>query len=538
MHWAVPLLSLVLARFGDRQGLVRRLDPVLLLPLSALDIEQPTLTAWIQVAVSRLPRNTRVIAMAEKCPDMATFECHQLHLHCGGHKRIDLMTETMWKRLDDMGVSHVLLLQLDSRVCRTIDASEFDKWSKYDYIGAPWAHLQRAVGNGGSSFRSVRCMRIWSRMARVQSCHAHPEDVFISTHPTSSCTIAPFAVANAFAIESIAHQRPAFSHVHRLDGSINPFSRHWLGTADNIRDMCPQRGRVVIDGQHNSVFTGGPEAIIQLACAFKAWLPDTYFYTHASQAIHKVYQKEYPASRSIAYTSLRKGDVYIIPEVFECPIALVQKGVRVYIWELAHRTERVAAQRARGCHYISHNFALSRPPPNGVGVPRSSVLRPYITPSIVNAARSGHGHTNEVLLDNDNPQEVVEATQAACALLKCTVIKVKGFERKQLPALYSRSKVVIDWCLVGSERMPIEAALYGTVLITSDCKCGDDRRDFPIPARNVLKRPHQIMGALRRVLEDYEKEKGDMLPLRQIYGGLNHATLERETMQWYRAIQH
>jgi len=238
MHWAVALLSLVLARFGDRQGLVRRLDPVLLLPLSALDMEQPTLTAWIQVAVSRLPRNTRVIAMAEKCPAMATFECHQLHLHCGGHKRIDLMTETLWKRLDNMGVSHVLLLQLDSRVCRTIGGSEFDKWSKYDYIGAPWAHLQRAVGNGGSSFRSVRCMRIWSRMARVQSCHAHPEDVFISTHPTSSCTIAPFAVANAFAIESIAHPRPAFSHVHRLDGSINPFSLHWLETADKIRAMC------------------------------------------------------------------------------------------------------------------------------------------------------------------------------------------------------------------------------------------------------------------------------------------------------------
>ena len=146
----------------------------------------------------------------------------------------------MWQRLHDIGVSYVLLMQLDSRVCRQVTSSELIAWSNYDYIGAPWAHLNQMVGNGGASFRSVRCMRIWSKMARQRSCHAFPDDLYISTHPVHQCLIAPFAIANAFAIESMHHPRPAFAHVYNLDGTLKSFSRSYLGNVTEIRSMCPE----------------------------------------------------------------------------------------------------------------------------------------------------------------------------------------------------------------------------------------------------------------------------------------------------------
>ena len=54
--------------------------------------------------------------------------------------------------------------------------------------------------------------------------------------------------------------------------------------------------------------------------------------------------------------------------------------------------------------------------------------------------------------------------------------------------LLASASIVIDWCMVGTERMPVEAVLCGAVLLTSACRKGGgaDPRDFPLPAQNVL----------------------------------------------------
>lgn len=73
-----------------------------------------------------------------------------------------------------MRAEKVLVFQVDSALC---SGSPFmvDDFLAYDYIGAPWAHADHAVGNGGLSLRSVdKMLHIAQHFYRS----AHPEDVF------------------------------------------------------------------------------------------------------------------------------------------------------------------------------------------------------------------------------------------------------------------------------------------------------------------------------------------------------------------------
>ena len=65
-------------------------------------------------------------------------------------------------------------------------------------------------------------------------------------------------------------------------------------------------------------------------------------------------------------------------------------------------------------------------------------------------------------------------------------IVVKGYKRSELPKLFRSAKVVVDWCMRGSERMPIEAVLNGALLLTSNCQSATDRRDYPLPPVGVV----------------------------------------------------
>ena len=73
-----------------------------------------------------------------------------------------------------MHADKVLIFQVDSVLCSGSNYS-IDDFLAYDYIGAPWIHAGRGVGNGGLSLRSVDRML---DIARHFNRTAHPEDVF------------------------------------------------------------------------------------------------------------------------------------------------------------------------------------------------------------------------------------------------------------------------------------------------------------------------------------------------------------------------
>ena len=128
--------------------------------------------------------------------------------------------------------------------------------------------------------------------------------------------------------------------------------------------------------------------------------------------------------------------------------------------------------------------------------------------------------------------------------LNCTATVVQGYSESQVDELLREAAVVVDDCLVGSERMPIEAVLCGAVMLTR--RCGNESsiphaRDFPIPRRNILPSglgSTRAAGAryvqvLARVLRDLEGEARDYAAMRTLYTEeISASSLRREASEW------
>lgn len=306
----------------------------------------------------------------------------------------------------------------------------------------------------------------------------------------------------------------------------------------------PKR-RVVIDGKSLYYFSGGPEAMIQLCLSFKAFLPEGYLFWLDANEPNTQFHAAYNSSRSIPVIhseDLIAGDILILPEIQPCPKDLVEKGVQVYIWLLAHKPDR--GRLANGCKMFSHNFWLagnhdSTPPDMApVEIPTDWVVRPYVSETLKPRDwNSSDKKENLVLIDNDSPDEIRAAVEGFCQELGCNATVVIHFQRSALPDLFDRAKIVIDWCMRGSERMPLESSLRGAILVTSPCQCGSDFRDYPIPQRNVVSDAGDALkDAMKRILTNWEKEYEDNARFRQLYTDLNATTMMWETKTFYYSI--
>jgi hypothetical protein len=92
-----------------------------------------------------------------------------------------------------------LIFHTDSVLLQPLDVGRF--WD-YDYVGAPWPHLQNMVGNGGLSLRRLAAMKeICERHTRTKGT---PEDLFFAyCLREDGYRVAPFEVARAFSCEMI-----------------------------------------------------------------------------------------------------------------------------------------------------------------------------------------------------------------------------------------------------------------------------------------------------------------------------------------------
>lgn len=143
---------------------------------------------------------------------------------------------------------------------------------------------------------------------------------------------------------------------------------------------------------------------------------------------------------------------------------------------------------------------------------------------------------NLILIDNDTPGNVVDKVKEICDVILCKTIFVSGFSRDDLVSLYLQAKVVLDWCMRGSERMPIEAVLRGVVLVTSDCQSVQDQRDFPIPKRNIVDL-NSLQSALQRILSNFISEQNDYHMMRNLYMSLGNNTLIVEAVRFLSTIE-
>lgn len=135
---------------------------------------------------------------------------------------------------------HALLVQWDGFVIHPRSWS--DEFLAFDYVGAPWRHVDGPfrVGNGGFSLRSKRLMDAVAARAVV---NVHPEDAFIcrSLRPELErigLRFAPEPVAARFAIEngSLAGRPFGFHGLAHFP--------HVLGASDTeacLRSLLPAR---------------------------------------------------------------------------------------------------------------------------------------------------------------------------------------------------------------------------------------------------------------------------------------------------------
>jgi hypothetical protein len=85
------------------------------------------------------------------------------------------------------------------------------------------------------------------------------------------------------------------------------------------------------------------------------------------------------------------------------------------------------------------------------------------------------------LVDNDVPDDVYQVIKAATAEANGRVLYLDNLNRTQMVDAYERAKVMIDWCMRGSERCPLESALYGAITMSNMCDTGANFADFPVP---------------------------------------------------------
>jgi hypothetical protein len=96
---------------------------------------------------------------------------------------------------------------------------------------------------------------------------------------------------------------------------------------------------------------------------------------------------------------------------------------------------------------------------------------------------------------------------------------IQGMNFEQIDALYKRCKVVIDQGLPGAERVPLEAATYGAIVLlddNTDNSISSEWLDFPIPADYVSKwDDKRLEDKLYHALTNYEAEMRRFEPMRR-----------------------
>lgn len=166
--------------------------------------------------------------------------------------------------------------------------------------------------------------------------------------------------------------------------------------------------------------------------------------------------------------------------------------------------------------YLSHNQYLSSWTYHGQGdeikkgeiqevikLPPERIIHPYMSPYVVERAFHNAGLQHDgliiyersfiktkkrklILLDDDVLEEVKRAVERAASKHNAEVKVLNGMGRDELLNTYEEAMIVIDWCMRGSERCPLEAALFGAIAITNKCATGLAFADFPIPGEFLI----------------------------------------------------
>ena len=219
---------------------------------------------------------------------------------------------------------------------------------------------------------------------------------------------------------------------------------------------------------------GGCEALVQLSIAFQGACVDLDCKVYIEQTPNyaKLWKKQY--NKELIYDTksldlLTYGDIYIIPELVECP--KLNPGVQLFVYILG----AYVVCRNNDVQYISHNqyFAsnytfLHVPQVSGlkemtISLTNDYIIHPYINRAIVHHAKNfsglsidgvmlrsksltAHKKKNLVLLDSDIPDILTKIIQDAVEISGGSYLKIIGLSRNQVLNAYEEGKRIYLCC--------------------------------------------------------------------------------------------
>lgn len=312
--------------------------------------------------------------------------------------------------------------------------------------------------------------------------------------------------------------------------------------------------RVIIHQRWESL-AGGAEALLQLALAFHSWMPNGTYVQGLTVSTETADQwfDWYPEIRALKavdpnkalmadVSAMLNGDIYIIPEVYPCPTDLVKMGVNVFIWKLGSVHNRghdtLAGQRRYiqdGCKYLSHDHFLTSV--EELKISEDKILLPYMSPpkSHSKIVVSNVNRKRLIIVNGHDPSsQNGDQVKRYCSTgaHKCKVIVLEGFNTTELLDLYQTAMIVVGFCMRGSERSPIEAALAGAVLVSNECLAGQDEYDFPIPRENIVNETNPVEKVMERIMNNFDEEQDKMRDMRALYHHIGPATLATQTQNF------
>ena len=245
--------------------------------------------------------------------------------------------------------------------------------------------------------------------------------------------------------------------------------------------------------------------------------------------------------KTIDENKLVKGDIYIIPEIFKCPVSLIRKGVRVFIWKLGAVGSQGSLVEQKqnikhGCKYLSHNYWITHA--ENLNIAEDRLFLPYITPAKAHKGEVSNNKREALIIVNGHDPSSPDGNKVLnyCNDKDCKVRVLEGFDTSGLIEIYQKAKIVVGFCMRGSERSPIEAVLAGAVLVSNNCLAAQDKRDFPIPNENLVTNENPVENVLGRILTNFEEGQSRMGDMRTLYQRIGPHTLAEQTQRFLRNL--